>query len=288
MKYVVVSPVRNEEKFLAGTIRSMASQRVLPVEWIIVDDGSTDQTFAIAENASREYPWIKVRRRADRGFRQAGGGVIEAFYDGFDSATVKDWSFVVKFDGDLSFEPDYFEKCLGEFKSDPKLGIGGGTVCNDRGGVIDVESKVDPLFHVRGATKIYRRECWDQINGLIRAPGWDTLDEVKANMLGWTTRTFKGIRILHHRPTGAAYGHFKDFMKNGLANYNVGYHPVFMFLKCCQRAFNRPYLLQASGLWLGYIRGYLKRMPRIAEPAVIEYFQKQQLNRLMGRKSLWS
>ena len=39
---------------------------------------------------------------------------------------------------------------------------------------------------MRGATKIYKRDCWEAIGGLWVAPGWDTIDEVKANMLGWT------------------------------------------------------------------------------------------------------
>ena len=102
-------------------------------------------------------------------------------------------------------------------------------MCVRAKGKTKAESK-DPAFHVRESTKIYRRECWHQIGGLIRAPGWDTYDEVKANMLGWKTRTFNKIELVHHRPTGGAYGAWSDNVKNGLANYVVGYHPLFMLL----------------------------------------------------------
>jgi hypothetical protein len=155
-------------------------------------------------------------------------------------------------------------------------------------GSLEVESRIDPAFHVRGATKIYRRGCWEQIGGLIRAPGWDTLDEIKANMLGWTTRTFPDLQIIHHRPAGGAYGQWNNLLKNGRANYIVGYHPLFMLLKCLRRAFEKPYLLHGCGLWLGFLGGYVKGVPRAAEKEVIQYFRQQQINRLLGRKSLWS
>src|SRR4029077_9964358 len=96
------------------------------------------------------------------------------------------WDFVVKLDGDLSFESDFFSRALQRFSEDARLGIGGGTVCRKYGDQLRPESK-DPAFHVRGATKIYRRECWRQLGGLYPVTGWDTLDEVKANMLGWRT-----------------------------------------------------------------------------------------------------
>lgn len=286
-RYIVISPVRNEAEFLPGTIESMAAQSVVATRWIIVDDGSSDHTGKIAEEASVKYPWIEVVHRKDRGFRQAGGGVIDAFYAGYERIGATPWDFLVKMDGDVSFDSDYFPACLREFERRPRLGVGGGTVCCLRDGVLKPESEVDPRFHVRGATKIYKRECWDAIGGLIRAPGWDTLDEVKANMLGWETGTFANIRLHHHRPAGAAYGSWSNWTKNGLANYKVGYHPLFMIVKSLRRMFSRPYLLMGTGLLVGFFSGYLRRVPQADDPAVIRYFRRQQMNRLLGRPSLW-
>lgn len=286
--YVIVSPVRNEEKYLPGTIRCMAASTVRPKQWVLVDDGSTDGSAAVLDQAASQYDWITVVHRQDRGFRQAGTGVINAFYDGFTAIRHPDWDYLVKFDGDLSFSEDYFERCFRKFAAEPKLGIGGGTICNEREGVLMPESKIDPLFHVRGATKIYRRECWDQIGGLIRAPGWDTVDEVKANMLGWTTRTFPDIKLLHHRIAGAAYGRWSNWVKGGRAAYVSGYHPLFMFLKCCRRLFEPPRLVGGCGLFVGFFEGYIKGSPRVEDEALIRYFRQQQFNRLLGRPNLWS
>src|SRR5262249_52107839 len=130
--------------------------------------------------------------------------------------------------------------------------------------------------------------CWKAINGLTKAPGWDTLDEVKANMLGWKTRTFHDLKLVHHRPTGAAYGQWQDWAKAGLANYIVGYHPLFMLFKCVRRTADKPYGIAALALFWGYVCGYLKRIPQIDDHDVIQYFRRQQLNRIMGRRSLWS
>jgi biofilm PGA synthesis N-glycosyltransferase PgaC len=288
INYVVVSPVRNEEQYLGLTINSMVAQTIPPVQWIIVNDGSTDQTRSIAEGAAKAHPWIQVVNRADRGIRKAGGGVVEAFYDGYQTIKPESWDYLVKLDGDLSFEAGYFEKCFEHFHENERLGISGGTICSLVRGVLEEESKNDPRFHVRGATKIYRRECWQDIGGLIYAPGWDTLDEVKANMCGWVTRTLPGINIHHHRPTGAAYGAWNDRVKGGMANYIVGYHPLFMFLKCVRRMAEKPYLVGGFGLWFGYLKGYVKRVPQVEDKALIAYFRQQQINRLLSRKSLWS
>jgi biofilm PGA synthesis N-glycosyltransferase PgaC len=286
-RYVVISPVRNEAEHLRLTIDSMAAQTLRPLRWVIVNDGSTDGTDRVARDAAERHPWIIAVDRPDRGFRKAGGGVVEAFYEGYRTIEGLVWAFLIKLDGDVSFDPDYFRKCLEQFDRDPHLGIGGGTVCCRAGGLIFPEAKNDPMFHVRGATKIYRRACWEGIGGLIQAPGWDTLDEVKANMMHWTTRTFPEIRLLHHRPTGGAYGAWSDRVKNGTANYIAGYHPLFMFLKCVKRMTERPYLVGSCGLLFGFIKGYLTQIPQVEDRDLIRYFRQQQINRLLGRKSLW-
>lgn len=287
VSYLIISPVRNEAKYLPLTVQSVRNQTVLPKQWIIVDDGSNDGTGAVADAAALECDWIRVVHRADRGYRQPGSGVIEAFYDGLRLRGADPWEFLVKLDGDLSFENDYFERCLEHFHKRPRLGISGGTVYCSRGATLEVESKIDPKFHVRGAAKMYRQACWRDIGGLLRVPGWDTLDEVKANMLGWETYTIPEARLVHHRPAGGAYGVWSNWVKNGRANYVAGYHPVFMLVKCFSRMVQRPYLIASCGLLVGFLGGYLKRVPQVEDRELIRYFRRQQINRLLLRKSLW-
>jgi poly-beta-1,6-N-acetyl-D-glucosamine synthase len=283
--YVIITPARDEESNIQKTILAVASQSVLPAQWIIVDDGSRDGTAAIIDRAAESYPWVTAVHRSDRGFRQAGGGVVAAFYEGYSGVNVPDWDFIVKLDADLNFAPDYFERCFAEFDKDPRLGIGGGGIYHDTPAGLELEQ--NPAFHVRGATKIYRRECWDQLGGLLKAPGWDTIDEVKANMLGWSTRTFPDLQVSHSRYTGAADGAWKDSVKNGFANYVTGYHPAFMLVKCLRRLAARPYFIGSLGLAWGFIKGYFRRAQQSQDPAFIRYVRSQQMRRLLFQESIW-
>jgi biofilm PGA synthesis N-glycosyltransferase PgaC len=287
VNYIIITPVRNEAEYLPGMVESVARQTIRPRQWIIVDDGSNDGTDKIADAAAAKYPWVQALHRTDRGFRQPGGGVIESFFDGHRLIQCKDWEFLVKLDGDLTFDADYFEQCFAHFKKQPKLGIGGGTICGMVNEKLEVEAAGDPAFHVRGATKIYKRECWDGIGGLLRAPGWDTVDEYHANMLGWVTYTFPELKLWHHRAAGGAQGSWKNWVKNGLANYVAGYHPVFMGCKCVKRVWSKPYGIAAAGLLVGFAKGYLRGIPQVDNEELIRFVRRQQLRKLFGGQSLW-
>jgi biofilm PGA synthesis N-glycosyltransferase PgaC len=309
--YVIITPARNEEPHLPKTIESVASQTLQPQQWILVNDGSTDDTGRIMDRAARQHSWMKAVHRSDRGFRKSGGGVIEAFYDGYaqlpaanpqpstssrsraphstlsSQPSTSSWDYLVKLDADLSFDASYFSDCFERFDAEPKLGIGGGTICGLIDGVLVAESGGDPSFHVRGATKIYRRACWEAIGGLMQAPGWDSLDELKANLLGWKTSTFRDLKLHQHRQTGDADGSWKNWVKNGLANYITGYHPAFMLVKCVRRGLHTGSVTIPFGLGWGFLSGYLKGVPQ-AEPEVIRYVRQQQIRRLLLKPSLWS
>jgi glycosyltransferase involved in cell wall biosynthesis len=285
-KYAIVTPVRDEAFYIRETIKSVAAQTVTPTKWVIVDDGSTDGTGEIIDEFAKSFDWALAVHRENRGFRSAGGGVVEAFYEGYNCVYDGDWDFIVKLDGDLLFEADYFERCLIKFLQNTELGIGGGEIYNRVGGRLLKEK--NPQFHVRGATKIYRRACWDGIDGLIRAPGWDTLDEVKANMLGWKTCTFADIHVVQLKSTGSADGSWKNWVKNGRGSYISCYHPLFMAAKCVRHIFAKPYLLGAAALFWGFFSCYFSRVEQISDENLKRYIRQQQLRKLMLRRSIWN
>lgn len=285
IKYVIVTPVRDEEAYIEATIATVANQTILPTEWIIVNDGSTDRTGSILEQHAARFPWIHVVHRENRGFRKSGGGVVEAFYDGYHTIQSGEWDFIVKLDGDLTFREDYFEKCFEHFQRDPQLGIGGGEIYHNVSTGMKLEA--NPRFHVRGATKIYRRACWEAIGGLWPAPGWDTIDEVKANMLGWSTYSFSDLRLLHHRFTGAADGLVRDNVKHGVVCYVSGYHPLFFLASCLRRLCRKTYVISSFAMCYGFLKAYVTQMPRVDDAAMIKYLRVQQLKRLCGLKTIW-
>jgi poly-beta-1,6-N-acetyl-D-glucosamine synthase len=284
-RYVIVTPARDEEQHILATLEAVVRQSLLPQRWIIVDDGSSDRTAAIAERYAEQHAWIEIVRRPDRGARKNGGGVMEAFYEGFRRLQAFQWDFLVKLDADVSFPPEYFERCFQEFAREPSLGIGGGTLYNVTKAGVQLEPQ--PQFHVRGATKIYRGACWDQIEGVWPGPGWDTIDEVKANMIGWTTRSFASIQAYHHRPTGAAEGRWRDCLKNGRGSYAAGYHPLYLVVRSIARIRVKPYVLGTVAMLYGFIAAYLQGVPRITDRRLIRYIRTQQMNRLLGRPTTW-
>jgi glycosyltransferase involved in cell wall biosynthesis len=282
MRYVVITPARDEAAHLPEMIESMAAQTIAPAQWVIVDDGSTDATRSIALDAAERHSWITVVARDDRGFRQAGIGVMNAFYDGFDAVTVEDWDFVVKLDGDTSFAPDYFARCFARFAADDHLGIGGGVFENTTpDGRVEIEQVA--RYHVRGGCKIYRRACWDDIGGLIRLTGWDGFDEIKANRLGWRTESFPELVVHHQRFTGAAAGQWGNWVKNGRACFIIGYDPVFLVARAAGRLTRTPRFTSAAGLLTGYFGSWIRREPRVDDAETIAYLRAQQRRRMTGR-----
>jgi len=287
-RYVVILPARNEGALIAGALEALASQSLLPAACVVVNDGSSDGTGNCVDAFAREHDWISVVHRPDRGCRASGVGVVESVLEGIAALSVSDWEFLVKLDADLTFDNRYFERCFACFEADPQLGIGGGRICVLRDGVPVTEFPGDPRFHVRGATKIYRRACWDQIGGVVRSTGWDTIDELMANQRGWGTYTFNDIYLIQHRETGRAEARWRDYIKNGRANYLTGYHPLFMFLKCSRRLFSKEGPVCAIGLGIGYLSAWARRQPRAVNADFLRYVRRQQLNGLLGRQSLWS
>lgn len=284
-RYIIITAVRDEAKYVERTIESVLAQTVKPAEWALVNDGSTDRTGEIIRRYADRYAWIKPITRENRGYRKPGQGVVEAFYEGFSSLSTRDYNYIVKLDGDLIFPECYFEKCFERFAQNGSLGIGGGIVYSIVNGNKTLEK--NPIFHVRGATKIYRRECWETIGGIERLTGWDTIDEVKANMHGWKTMTFPELEVIQLRRTGSMNGSFNNMVKNGRANYISHYHPLFVIIKAFRRAFKKPFLMESIAILYGYVGAAIKRENRIDDINFRNYIRNQQLRKITFRSSIW-
>jgi glycosyltransferase involved in cell wall biosynthesis len=188
-RIVIVSPIRDEEATLERTIRCLTSQTLPPVLWVAVDDGSTDRTPEILARAAASHPWIRVVRRQDRGYRELGGGVIDAFYAGLDAVDV-DYDFLAKMDVDLEFGPHYLERIVDLFRSDPRLAAASGKVFRSEGDRLVEEFMIDEM--VAGQFKLYRREAFERIGGFVGEVMWDGIDFHQASILHGRLRWGRG------------------------------------------------------------------------------------------------
>jgi len=277
-RILIVSPVRNEGEYLRTTIEAIVSQTIPPALWIIVDDGSTDETARIAAAASEKHPWIQVIKRDDRGRRVLGAGVVEAFYAGYDTIDPEDFDFVCKVDGDISVGPMYFEHLLKYFDDNPRLGAASGKVwCVEDGNWFQEKIRDET---VSGAFKCYRRKCFSDIGGFVRGMMWDAIDFHKARLNGWDTCSLRDdeLRIRHYRLMGSSDRHvLVGRMRWGYGHYFMGSHPLYVFAVSVYRWFERPFFIGGVCIMLGYVSSWLRRKPRYNDHAFRKQLRKWQM-----------
>jgi poly-beta-1,6-N-acetyl-D-glucosamine synthase len=260
--YVVVSPIKDEEKHIETTIEAVLKQTARPKRWVIVDDASTDKTPMILDRYANEYHWIQLIR-IDRGAeRSLGWAEIRAFSAGYDLVRDEDYDFIVKLDGDLDFPPDYFALLMERFHQDEKLGIASGE-CMERNEKGWYPSS-GPPYHAVGASKVVRRKCFEDIGGFVLHRGWDTVDEIRAQAKGWKTKHFDDVKFFHLRNEGAAAGSISTGVLHGEVYYWTGGGALFLFLKFLHRSMScRPYLIGGLAMLWGYFRLWVTRKERI-------------------------
>jgi len=277
-RYVVITPVKNEAQYIELTLKSMIQQTIIPITWVIVNDGSQDDTERIVKKYTDQHGWIRLVNRPGDALRKRGKGVVEAFYDGFETVN-EDYDFIVKLDGDVSFDPDYFESLLSEFANDPQLGIAGGGLYEQPDGVTwKLNTSKD---HVRGATKMYRRECFEAIGGLKTSMGWDGIDEWTALSKGWKVRSFVHYKFLHYRYTGAATGYLKSFYEQGYGAYRMGYNPFYLIARGFRRMLDRPYLIGGFAMIWAFFIAWFRREELLADQEVVRFIRRTQMKKIM-------
>lgn len=278
-KYIIITPVKNEEKYIRYTLDSVTTQTILPEEWIVVDDGSSDNTSLIVEEFIPKFNWISlIKLNTNEEQRMGGNKVVRAFNAGYKFIKNKDWDFIVKLDGDLTLPDDYFEKIFSAFAGDEKLGICGGMILNKYSDDQLILEKTD-LYHVRGALKTIRRKCWDVIGGFKEVWAWDGLDIMEARFHGWDTKSVD-VNVIHHRPTSSAYNPIKQSYRNGYESYKFGNDLLLTLIRSIVRMKRKPYLITGFAFMFGFFNSWLKREPIIVSKDLARFMRKFNYARL--------
>lgn len=280
----MVTPAFNEAAQIERTIQSVVAQTLRPARWIVVDDGSTDETGRIVQEYCQRHDWIHYLRREKVSGQTYFASNVYAIQEGIRALAEVEYAFLAILDADIELCPDYYEAVLGRFERYPELGIATGTYLEKEGDSL-VEARIDRRSTPK-AIQVFRRECYEQIGGYIpfRNGGEDSGVEVLSRMHGWQTWSFRDIQVIHHRPVGTGDGHslLRARFQLGFRDYCLGTHPAFMTFKCARRCvWERPYLLSGllrlAGFWYGYLRRESRQLPTEA----VRFLRKEQLGRLL-------
>lgn len=280
MKYFIIIPTYNEEKFISLTLQSLVEQSFLPSKVVVVNDGSTDKTEEIIQSFTEKYSFISLVNATSEAIHLPGSKVIQAFQKGLE--TVDDnYDFIVKADADLIFPPNYFETISKHFQSDEQIGMVGGFAYIQKNSEWILENLTDK-DHIRGAFKAYRKETFKQIGGLKPAMGWDTLDELLCKFYNWKVLTDESLQVKHLKPTGANYNQAARF-KQGEAFYSLGYGFWITLIASLKLAL----LKKKPFLFFDYLQGFWKakvaKKPLLVTPKQAKFIRKYRWKKMKSK-----
>ena len=279
-RYAVVTPVRDEAEHLARTATSMIAQTHRPERWVIVDDGSTDGTRAIAERFAAEHDWIRVVALEPRPRRARGAPIVRAFAAGRDALDVRP-EFVVKMDGDLFVPAHYYEWIASAFERAPKAGIVGGRILTWDGSSWVPDRK--GAHTVGGGLKAYRTACLDEIGGLRESMGWDGIDEYGARARGWGVYPLTELHVLHYGLRGEKQPWRQARWEEGVATHYMGYLWRWALVRAAYRGLvERPRVAGGLALWAGFAWSRLTRRPTVDDELARAALRDEQRARFAG------
>jgi biofilm PGA synthesis N-glycosyltransferase PgaC len=278
MKYVLITPARNEERFIAKTLESMVAQTLPPERWVIVDDGSTDKTAEIVECYATRFSWIDLVRRpqhVDRSFADK----VHAFNAGLERVKALDFEVIGNLDADLSFDPDYLEFLMQKFGEDSNLGVAGTPFLEN--GYDSARDSFEGEQHVAGGCQLFRRRCFEDIGGYLPNPagGIDWIAVTTARMKGWKTRSFPEKRFHHYRTLGTAgKSTWAASFSYGEKDYYLGGSPLWQLFRVIYRSTKQP--VEGAALFSGYLCAAIRRTERPVTPALRRFHRREQMKKL--------
>jgi glycosyltransferase involved in cell wall biosynthesis len=280
MRYVLVTSARNEGRFIEGTIRSVVAQTRLPERWVIVNDGSTDDTAAIVGRYRERHSWIELLQRPVRKERSFAGKA-HAVNAALERVAPLQFEVIGNLDADVSFEPDYMAFVMEKFAADPELGVAGTPFTEE--GYDSTKDSFEGENYVAGPCQLFRYNCFRKIGGYVpnRAGGVDWIAVMTARMQGWKVRSFPEKRFHHHRSMGTAEkGKLSALFAYGQKDYYLGGSPVWQLFRVAYRVTKKPYVTGGLALLFGYCWGALRRIERPISSELMLFHRREQMKKL--------
>lgn len=278
--YAVLTPLHNEAENLPRLVDAMDAQTQRPDAWLLLENGSTDETPELARSLAAERPYVRVVTVDAPPSGGRGAPIVHALHTGLQALRPFPPA-VAQVDADVSFANDYFARLLARLEADRGLGIVSGT-CFERldGGW---QQRFATVPYVWGAARLYRRECLEQVLPFEPRTGWDAVDVAKANALDWQTAVETSASFYHHRPESSReQSAFSGWTAQGRVSYFLGYRFSYLLLRAGYRARRDP---AAVGLLVGYLSDVARGRARCADPMVRTWVRRQQRLRDVHRRA---
>jgi poly-beta-1,6-N-acetyl-D-glucosamine synthase len=277
--YILITPAKNEAALIRGALESVTNQTIRPAQWIIVDDGSTDETAAIVEEYAQRFSFIRLVR-IQRDQKRNFSSKAFAFKAGVDAISVCDYSFIGNLDADMTLESNYYDTVLQAFRADPELGIAGGKVFTNIGGHLSCHDHT--MDSVGGAVQFFRRACYEEIGGYRPLPygGIDAAAEIVARSEGWKVRKVN-MPTFEHRATGASQtGLGRGRYRDGWKFQSLGYGTAFFFCRCLSRLKDRPMVIGSVLAMTGFIAARLRGSEICLSKDAVTFLRAEQHDKL--------
>jgi glycosyltransferase involved in cell wall biosynthesis len=286
-KYLLISPCRDEAKYMRETLDSVIGQSIRPAKWVIVDDGSTDNTPQILAEYRAKHDWIEVVTRRNRGQRAVGSGVIDAFYAGFETINPDDYDYLCKLDLDLRLPPRYFEILMERLAANPHIATcSGKCYLEEENGSLVYERHADDVSI--GASKFYRVSCFKAIGGFVRELMWDGIDCHRCRMNGWIACSWDEpeLRFIHLRPEGSSQKSiYAGRVRHGYGQYFMGTGFLFILASSIYRLNRKPDVLGSLAMIWGWLKAALTGKPRYEDATFRKFLRHYQWRALwFGKK----
>jgi len=283
--YVLITSAFNEAENISRCIESVLKQSILPSEWIIIDNGSTDNTTEIIKKYATTAQFIKLFYKEKEDYNVSGYHAIINFYFGLSKIEEKFYNFIGNLDADIILDrTDYYEYQIDKMNSENNLGITTGVTYYFE---LDGSKKLvwHNSWHTTGALKFYRRECFESLGEMAPDFGWDGADEMKAMAKGWKTVTFFELEVNH-------LGKLRDLKRQknsqfhfnrGFSIYRRGYPYWYIVIKIFQ-TFKEYSYSAALYLLKGYWNGISMKENKILSTEEIKFLRKFHFERIFSKK----
>ncbi|MDD3110935.1 MAG: glycosyltransferase family 2 protein [Methanofollis liminatans] len=278
-QYILVTPAKDEGANLPSVIASVAAQTIQPEVWLILDDGSTDATPRILQEAVSIYPWIRILRLPPhpRDITFHYSYVCKMGFDEiirFCTANNIHYQYIGLLDGDTEVSDWYFETLIRTMEENASLGIVSGRIHHRIDGVLTWNKSNE--HRPAGTGRLWRKECFFESGGYPIEPSPDSISNIKAKRRGWKIRKCKEAVAVERRMTSGADGLWHGYKMRGKTAYYLNKRPLSILMNSAYFTIRTPHYTGAAYLY-GYLHDLAQKKKQIEDEEIKNYYRKERL-----------